>query len=164
VAENGGHRLQRVPPTERRGRVHTSTVTVAVIDADDAAAGRDVRDSDLVVSWFSGSGAGGQHRNKHQNCCRVTHVPTGVTRAAQGRERSKNLREATESVRLAIALIRDTEQTDRVSVTRRHAVGSGMRGDKTTTIRFQADEAKCHATGKTIKASRYMKGYMNELW
>jgi len=75
--EPGGHRLQRTPPTEKRGRVHTSTVMVAVINESDFAQPNydDIDPDDFKVEWYSGTGAGGQHRNKHQNSVRLTHIP-----------------------------------------------------------------------------------------
>src|SRR3569833_578739 len=72
--EAGGHRVQRIPPTERRGRVHSSTITVAVLDPGASPEAPPLlRDADLKVEWFGGTvGAGGQHRNKHENACRLT--------------------------------------------------------------------------------------------
>ena len=80
--ESGGHRIQRVPPTERKGRVHTSTVTVAVMDPITVQAA--IRsESEFVVEWFSGTGAGGQHKNKHMNSCRLTHKATSIIQLGQ---------------------------------------------------------------------------------
>ena len=90
--EPGGHRIQRVPPTERKGRVHTSTVTVAVLDPSIAQTA--IQDRDLRVEWYSGTGAGGQYRNKHQNSCRITHIPTGIQATAQCRSRENSYTEA----------------------------------------------------------------------
>ena len=132
--EAGGYRIQRVPPTERRGRVHTSTVTVAVLSDGQAAPAAEFDDSEFDVEWYSGSRAGGQHRNRHQNCCRVTHRPTGLIESRQGRVRWQNLTSARNALR---ARLRDAE-TAKVaaaeSLTRSKQVGSGMRGDKTVTI------------------------------
>ena len=92
--EAGGHRIQRVPPTERKGRVHTSSVTVAVIDPSISTdtSYTQIDDSDFSVEWFSGTGKGGQHRNKKKNSCKMTHIPTGIMETRQGRKRESNLR------------------------------------------------------------------------
>jgi len=162
----GGHRIQRVPPTERRGRVHTSTVIVAVLDPD-----RQVdpaylcrEDSDFQVEWFSGSGAGGQHRNKHQNSCRLTHVPTGLLEARQTRSRDTSYREAREALEARLDGMAEGAQHADMAADRKAQVGSGMRGDKTVTIRFQDDRVQHHGTNRTMTASKYMKGFMDELW
>lgn len=161
--ENGGHRIQRVPPTERRGRVHTSTVTVAVLDTLSPRTDGG-NDSDFYVEWFSGSGAGGQHRNKHQNCCRVRHVPTGITRTSQGREREKNYQTALAEVKREVSELHKRDLVGKIGDSRRGSVGSGMRGDKTVTLRFQDDRVTHHVTGKVMTVERYMRGYMDELW
>ena len=162
----GGHRIQRIPPTEKRGRVHTSTVTVAVIDPntqiDSPYSKRD--ESDFRIEWFSGSGAGGQHRNKHQNSCRVIHIPTGICEARQGRERTKNLADAKEAILKTLDSGHHTELSGKISHERKDQVGSGMRGDKTITIRFQDDRVSHHENNKNMSASRYMKGFMDEIW
>jgi peptide chain release factor 1 len=90
--EAGGHRIQRVPKSEHKGRVHSSTVTVACLGGTKAAdTPFDHRQpNDFSVEWYSGSGAGGQHRNKHQNSARITHLPTGLIRQAQTRSRENS--------------------------------------------------------------------------
>lgn len=164
--EIGGHRIQRVPPTERRGRVHTSTVTVAVIDpsvaADDAYARRS--DDDFRIEWFSGSGAGGQHRNKHQNSCRVHHIPTGISEARQGRERISNLKDAKAAIFATLDAAARGQVSGEQAETRKGQVGTGQRADKSVTIRFQDDKVTHHGSGKTMSCSRYMKGFMDEVW
>jgi peptide chain release factor 1 len=160
--EAGGHRIQRVPPTERKGRVHTSTVTVAVIIPGQAKA--EVRDDDFRIEWYSGSGAGGQHRNKHQNSCRVTHIPTGVVRKAETRHRESSYRDAMAALAKALqdeALKVGHAKTNTV---RRDQVGSGMRGDKRRTYRFQDDAVVDHITGRRSTCSKVLRGQMNELW
>src|SRR5262245_48467305 len=97
--EAGGHRWQRVPPNERRGRVHTSTVTVAVLP-EPAAAELRIAPGDLDWSFCRGSGSGGQHRNKTESTAVVTHVPTGLTVRCES-ERSQHQNRAT-----ALALLR----------------------------------------------------------
>lgn len=161
--EAGGHRIQRVPPTERSGRVHTSTVTVAVLDKLEKQT-IEIKDKDLQIDWFSGTGAGGQHRNKHQNSCRLTHVPSGITVVAQTRSRENSYKQALVDLAKRLTEIAQTEQHDRLSTLKRDQVGSGMRGDKIRTIRFQDDQANDHRTGKRIRAEDYMRGHMDRLW
>ena len=168
----GGHRVQRVPPTERRGRVHTSTVTVAILDPTSSPKqafslyneNGGLNENDLRIEWFSGSGAGGQHRNKHQNSCRVIHEPTGIMEARQGRKRETNLREAKAALLVRLEADQRGQSSAAMAATRNGQVGSGMRGDTTVTLRFQDDRVQHHVTGKTMKASKFMKGHMDELW
>lgn len=155
-----------MPPTERRGRVHTSTVTVAIIDPAAQINGPwNLRSPNhFRIEWFSGSGKGGQHRNKHQNSCRYIHEPTGLVEARQGRDRVSN--EA--SARKALLDRLDAMQTEATSAAigadRKQMVGTGMRGDKVRTVRMQADEAVDHTSGKRMRATDYMRGKMDQLW
>lgn len=151
-----------MPPTERKGRVHTSTVTVAVIVPGQARV--DFSPDDCRVEWYSGSGAGGQHRNKHQNSCRVIHVPTGTMRKAETRHRETSYREALEAVRKALSDEAARANHGATNATRRDQVGSGMRGHKRRTYRFQDDEVVDHITGKRATCSRALRGQVNALW
>lgn len=166
INEAGGHRIQRVPPTEKRGRVHTSTVTVAVLGDDVKADPRySMReDDDFVVEWFSGTGSGGQKRNKSQTCVRMYHIPTGLVESRQGRSRINNEADAKEALIKKLDETIKNEVLSERSKIRKDQVGSGMRGDKIRTIRFQDDQATDHETGKTTTAKKYMRGFMDELW
>ncbi len=165
--EAGGHRIQRIPPTERRGRVHTSTVTVAVLECaqqDSSSPYLQRKDNDFRVEWFSGSGAGGQHRNRHLNCSRLIHVPTGLKQERQGRSREANYRDAMAAL---IAMLDDRLRSGSKAVeddVRRQQIGSGMRGDKRRTYRFQDDVVTDHITGKSMQASKAMRGAISQLW
>lgn len=164
--EAGGHRIQRVPPTEKRGRVHTSTVTVSVlgddVEADPRYAMRE--DKDFYVEWFSGTGKGGQKRNKSQSCCRLYHLPTGLVESRQGRSRVNNENDAKRALLETLDKMSNAEQRQSQSSIRKEQVGSGMRGDKIRTIRFQDDIAVDHETNKKITAKQYMRGCMDDLW
>jgi protein subunit release factor A len=166
--EAGGHRIQRVPPNERRGRVHTSTVTVAVTSSpSESALDRTLlqrAETDFRVEWFSGSGAGGQHRNKHQNCARIFHIPTGLKQERQGRSRDSNYREAMSAL---VSMLDDRLRSGSKALeddVRRQQIGSGMRGDKRRTYRFQDDTVVDHVSGKSMQASKAMKGGFASLW
>lgn len=164
--EGGGHRIQRVPPTETKGRVHTSTVTVSVVNPSVKIESKYFQrnDNDFKVSWFSGTGAGGMHRNKNQTSCRVTHKPTGLTQARQGKSRALNLKEAKKAVLMLLdqrvtnvksSIIQDKQSQQR---------GSGQRGDKRRTYRFQDDMVKDHVTGKKASIRKVMSGNIDLLW
>jgi peptide chain release factor 1 len=155
--------VQRVPVTERRGRVHTSTVTVSVLDDEDEG-GVVVRDEDLRHRWFSGTGAGGQHRNKHQCCLELIHVPTGVSRTAQGRSREDNAREARAALEQALGQEMRTTRHGARNEMRAAQIGLGMRADKRRTYRFQDDRVVDHESGKSMKASHFMRGRIDGLW
>ena len=160
--EAGGHRIQRVPPTEKRGRVHTSTVTVAVMD--EYQSNTTIDEKDLKIDWFSGSGAGGQHRNKHQNCCRLTYLPLNVTIVAQSRSRESSYTTALNDLTKKVIGIRQGVDGHKISQLRKEQVGSGMRGDKIRTYRFQDDQVNDHKTGKHSTVKKIMKGGFDELW
>jgi peptide chain release factor 1 len=162
--ECGGHRIQRVPPTERKGRVHTSTVTVAVIDADAEIGSATIQENELRIEWYSGTGAGGQHRNKHQNSCRITHLPTGTVATAQCRSRQNSLAEALATIQKHIDNLHRTTYTKEVALDRKAQVGTGMRGDKIRTYRFQDDRVQDHNTGRSAKCSAVLRGHIDSLW
>lgn len=159
-SETGGHRIQRIPPTETKGRVHTSTVTVAVIEVGDESTSF-YPDKDFDISWFSGTGCGGQYRNKHQNSCRLKHLPTGLETTSQTRSRQSSLAEAKQKL---ISLVEEkykATQHGQTSKLRKEQVGSGQRGDKIRTYRFKDDVCTDHNTGKSASVAQIMKGKFN---
>lgn len=162
--ERGGHRIQRVPPTERKGRVHTSTVTVAVIDDNQTETVPTLEDRDFTLEWFSGTGAGGQHRNKHQNSCRLTHIATGVVVTAQCRSRQNSYEQARAELQQRITGAARQKAAHATAKDRREQVGSGERGDKIRTYRSQDNSVKDHLSGRTASFDRVMKGHFNMLW
>lgn len=151
-----------MPPTEKRGRVHTSTVTVSVLD--EARTSSACRDTDFSYRWFSGTGKGGQHRNKCQNCLEITHIPSGLKQIATGRSRETNEREAKS------ALLRKLDELHALSghvarnEIRSGQIGCGMRGDKRRTYRFQEDSVTDHETGKRMTCKTFMRGDIEKLW
>lgn len=166
IKEAGGHRLQRVPPTERKGRVHTSTVTVAVINVDQYVEPdySQIDASDFKIEWYSGTGAGGQHRNKHQNSIRLTHLPTGLTETAQCRSREASHKQAMEQM---VKTLRSNAKYASIvaqSIERKKQMGTGMRGDKVRTYRFQDNIATDNRSGKKAPLSKVMDGAFSLLW
>jgi len=162
--EPGGHRIQRVPPTERKGRVHTSTVTVAVIDRMTEMKSVIIPLSDLRIEWYSGTGAGGQHRNKHQNSCRITHIPSGVVATAQTRSRQNSYNQAMNSIQSAVDNSSTCLYNNNIASNRRAQVGTGMRGDKIRTYRFQDDTVQDHNSGLRASVKKVMNGNFDLLW
>jgi peptide chain release factor 1 len=160
--EAGGHRIQRVPPTERKGRVHTSTVTVAVIDPTIQTL--DFKEVDFKIEWYSGTGAGGQHRNKHQNSCRITHMPTGITTTAQCRSRLNSLEQAKDALISLLTHGVQTEHRIAQAQDRKSQVGSGMRGDKIRTYRVRDDIVKDHNSDASASVMKVLKGNFDLLW
>lgn len=137
-------------------------MTVAVIDPELQV--KEYKDSDFRIEWYSGTGAGGQHRNKHQNSCRITYTPTGQTATAQCRSRQNSLEQA------KTALIEQLKSEDHkqkkfnLDSERKQQVGSGMRGDKIRTYRFQDDVVKDHITGKSGSVKQVLRGYFDLMW
>jgi peptide chain release factor 1 len=162
--EAGGHRIQRVPPTERKGRVHTSTVTVAVIDRDAEIGSATINPRDLKIEWYSGTGAGGQHRNKTQNSCRITHIPTGTIAKSECRSRTNSLNEAMAEIQRRVDEMAQRQYNKDIATDRRQQVGSGMRGDKIRTYRFQDDVVQDHITGQKSSVKRVLNGNFDLLW
>jgi peptide chain release factor 1 len=165
-AETGGARVQRVSPTEKRGRVHTSTVTVAVIDPEISLNElfEQRSDDDFKIEWFQGVHAGGQNANKHHNCARIIHIPTGLRQESKGKSRESNLRQAKESLIRILDEKSSTEKYGKIAGIRKDQLGSGMRGDKSRTIRFQDNTARNHQNGRTCRADKLMQGWFDLLW
>ena len=153
-----------MPPTERKGRVHTSTVTVAVIDGSSDPDSVAISKNDLKVEWYSGTGAGGQYRNKHQNSCRITHIPTGIIAKAECRSRQNSFEEAVAAIQQRVDFELKQLYNNNIAKDRKRQLGSGMRGDKIRTYRFKDDRVQYHLTGKSAKCSSILKGNIDLLW
>ena len=147
-----------MPPPEKRGRVHTSTVTVAVLPEPPETVVR-LDERDLEESTMRGSGAGGQHRNKTDSAVRLVHRPSGiVVRVESERDQSQNRRTARAVLRARLWELEQSRATGARAADRRAQVGSGMRGDKRRTIRTQDDQVNDHVTGRTWRYKAYVRG------
>ncbi len=157
AGEAGGHRWQRVPPTEKRGRVHTSTVTVAVLEPKTPE--RFTLDLDEVdIKKTLGTGPGGQHRNKTESCVIATHRPTGVAVRVDMRSQQQSLAMALDILRAKLADAETERRASALNAERKGQVGSGMRGDKIRTYREQDDRVTDHRTNRTYRLAAWMRG------
>jgi len=161
--EAGGIRWQRVPPTEKRGRVHTSTITVAILDMPDESTVK-LDERDLEIKATCGHGAGGQNRNKTASTIQMTHKPTGLAvRCETERSQQQNLRLAKAILSARIQeQDRAKKEQDRNSQ-RKAMVGSGMRGDKIRTVALQRGQVVDHVLGTRMDTERYLKGNLEPL-
>jgi peptide chain release factor 1 len=142
--ESGVHRVQRVPATEASGRVHTSTVTVAVMPEADAFEVV-INPKDLRIDVYRASGAGGQHVNKTESAVRMTHLPTGIVVACQDeRSQMKNRVKAMAMLRARIAQREEDRRAAERRDFRRTQVGAGERNEKIRTYNYPQDRVTDH--------------------
>ena len=139
-------------------------MTVAIIDDTESPRAVAIPETDLKIEWYSGTGAGGQHRNKHQNSCRITHIPTGEVATAQCRSRQNSLDQARTDIQQRVDKLTKTSYNTHIASDRRQQVGSGMRGDKIRTYRFQDDVVKDHVTDRTASVKKVLAGNFDLLW
>ena len=135
--ESGVHRVQRVPETESQGRIHTSTVTVAVLPVADEVEEVEIDKNDLRVDTFRASGAGGQHVNKTDSAIRLTHLPTGlVVECQDDRSQHKNTAKAMTLLSSKLKAMEEEQQAQSIADERKILVGTGDRSEKIRTYNF----------------------------
>ncbi len=162
--ESGVHRVQRVPETESGGRIHTSTVTVAVLpEAEEVEL--DINPADLQIDTFRASGAGGQHINKTESAIRITHLPSGVVVECQDeRSQFKNKDKAMRVLRARLLEQKQREQQSAIDADRHAQVGTGDRSERIRTYNFPQGRVTDHRIGLTLyKIDTIMDGDLNEL-
>jgi len=146
--ESGVHRVQRVPATERSGRVHTSTASVAVLPIVEARE-VNIRDSDLEFTFSRAGGPGGQNVNKVETAVRVLHKPTGIVISCrEERSQNANREKALEYLRAKLYEIEQTRVSGNVGDIRREQVGTADRSEKIRTYNFPDDRITDHRIGK----------------
>lgn len=118
----------------------------------------------LRVEWFSGTGKGGQHRNRHQNSCRMVHERSGITATAQCRSRQDSYKKALDEIRRRVYNQHNEHCQSEQAVLRKDKVGSGMRADKIRTYRFQDNVVTDHLTGRKSSCGLVMNGGFELLW
>lgn len=162
--ESGVHRVQRVPTTESSGRIHTSTVTVAVLpEAEEVDI--DINQSDLKIDTYCASGAGGQHVNKTESAVRITHLPTGVVVTCQDeKSQLKNRDKAMRVLRAKILELEQEKQRSEVAQERKSQVGTGDRSERILTYNFPQGRVTDHRIGLTLhKLDFVLNGDIDEL-
>ena len=148
--ESGVHRVQRVPETETQGRIHTSTVTVAVLpEAEDVEI--EINPTDLQIDTYRAGGAGGQHVNKTESAIRITHLPTGtIVECQDERSQHKNKDRAMKILRSRIYEAQQKAQDAAISSERRSQVGTGDRSERIRTYNYPQGRMTDHRIGLTL--------------
>ena len=162
--ESGVHRVQRVPETETQGRIHTSTVTVAVLpEAEDVEVNIDP--TDLKIDTFRSSGAGGQHINKTESAIRITHIPTGLVVECQDeRSQYKNKDKAMKVLKTRLLESEREKQQNEVAQQRHLQVGTGDRSERIRTYNYPQGRVTDHRIGLTLyKIDDILNGNLDEI-
>lgn len=162
--ESGVHRVQRVPETESSGRIHTSTVTVAVLpEVDDVEV--EINPDDLEIDTYRSSGAGGQHINKTESAIRITHKPTGMVVTCQDeRSQHKNKEAAMKMLRSRLYDKMQQERNDAIAADRKSQVGTGDRSERIRTYNYPQGRVTDHRIGLTLyKLEQFMNGDLDEI-
>lgn len=162
--ESGVHRVQRVPETESQGRVHTSTVTVAVLpEVEDVEV--NINEKDLKIDTLRSSGAGGQHVNKTESCIRMTHLPTGIVVLCQDeRSQTKNREKAMKVLKSRLYDYYQSQYEKEYSANRKSQVGTGDRSERIRTYNFPQGRVTDHRIGLTLHSiDNFMMGDIDEM-
>ena len=162
--ESGVHRVQRVPETEASGRIHTSTVTVAVLpEVDEVEV--EIVPSDLKIDTYRASGAGGQHVNKTESAVRITHIPTGFIVASQSeRSQIQNRESCMKMLRAKLYEYMQEKQNQEMANTRKLQVGSGARSEKIRTYNFPQGRVTDHRINFTMyQLETFVNGNMDSM-
>ncbi|MCX7748883.1 MAG: peptide chain release factor 1 [Clostridia bacterium] len=162
--ESGVHRVQRVPTTEASGRIHTSTVTVAVLPEVEEV-DVDINPTDLEIDTFRASGAGGQHINKTESAIRITHKPSGIVVTCQDqRSQHKNKDKAMKILRSKLYEIAQQQQASELAQERKSQVGTGDRSERIRTYNYPQGRLTDHRIGLTLyKLETILEGDLDEV-
>jgi len=162
--ESGVHRVQRVPTTESSGRIHTSTITVAVLPEVEEV-DVEINPNDLRIDTYRASGAGGQHINKTDSAIRITHIPTGIVVACQDeRSQHKNKDKAMKILRSKLYEAAQQQQINEVAQDRKNQVGTGDRSERIRTYNYPQGRVTDHRINLTLyKLDQILDGDLDEI-
>jgi len=163
--ESGVHRVQRVPTTESSGRIHTSTVTVAVMPEVDDLPEVEINPADIKVDTYRASGAGGQHVNKTSSAIRITHFPTGIVVTCQDqRSQHKNREKAMRVLKAKLYELMQSKIDSEYAENRRMQVGTGDRSERIRTYNYPQGRVTDHRIGLTLyKIDQILDGDLDEI-
>lgn len=163
--ESGVHRVQRVPETEKSGRVHTSTATVAVLPKVTEKE-FEIRPDELEITFSRAGGPGGQNVNKVETAVRILHKPTGlVVGSREERSQGRNREKAMELLRAKLAIMKKEEEEKKLSSDRRSQIGTGDRSEKIRTYNFPQDRITDHRLKKSwSNIERIMNGDLDAVF
>jgi len=161
--EAGGHRFQGISPTDKQKRVHTSSITVAILDLPQESAVK-LDERDLEYKTCRSGSKGGQHVNKTDSAVQLWHKPTGIMiRVEAERSQHQNLLTAKAILAARLQDAQTTAAQKSRNDMRKSLLGSGQRGDKIRSIALQRDQVVDHRLGKRTSAAKYMKGDLTDL-
>jgi peptide chain release factor 1 len=149
--EAGVHRVQRIPITEKSGRIHTSTATVAVLPKPKVAEIK-IKPEEIKIDFYKASGPGGQYVNKRMSAVRITHLPTGIVVTSQTeRSAQQNKENALAILEAKLFELKRKKEEEKILKERRSQIGFGKRAEKIRTYNFQQDRVTDHRIKKSWK-------------
>ena len=163
--EGGVHRVQRIPTTEKSGRIHTSTASVAILIRPDKDKEINIKPSDLKIDTYRASGAGGQYVNKTETAIRITHLPTGIVVTSQTeRNQLQNRQNAMTILKAKIFQLEQEKKLEKLKKTRQSQIGQAKRVEKIRTYNFPQDRVTDHRIKKSWhKIEKMMEGKIDKM-
>lgn len=159
----GGHRWQRIPPTEHKGRIHTSTVTVSLLEKDTTIS-YNLNKRDVREIFTKGSGPGGQNKNKVVTCVELRHIPTGISVRIDGRSRVQNEKVAWDELRKRLNDLSVRDNNHKLADAKREQIGIANRSNKIRTYNEKAGIVINHLNDKRITFRELYKGNIEKLY